>query len=51
MTNKFDSLNDEFNVKGDIVQPEVVNQKIEKVKKQQMMSRKIMTTQEVIFIV
>ena len=32
MTNKFDSLNDEFNVKGDIVQPEVVNQKIEKVK-------------------
>ena len=32
MTNKFDSLNNEFNVKGDIVQPEVVNQKIEKVK-------------------
>jgi len=32
MTNKFDSLNDEFNVKGDIVQPEVINAKIQKVK-------------------
>ena len=32
MTNKFDSLNDEFNIKGDIVQPEVVNDKIQKVK-------------------
>ena len=32
MTNKFESLNDEFNVKGDIVQPEVVNTKIQKVK-------------------
>ena len=32
MTSKFDSLNDEFNVKGDIVQSEVVNAKIEKVK-------------------
>ena len=32
MANKFDSLNDEFNVVGDIVQPEVVDQKIEKIK-------------------
>ena len=32
MTNKFDSLNDEFNVVGDIVQPEVIDQKIEKIK-------------------
>ena len=32
MTNKFESLNNEFNVKGDIVQPEVVNTKIQKVK-------------------
>ena len=32
MTSKFDSLNDEFNVVGDIVQPEVVDQKIEKIK-------------------
>ena len=29
MTNKFDTLNDEFNVAGDIVQPEVVNKKID----------------------
>ena len=33
MTNKFDTLNDEFNVAGDIVQPEVVNKKIDKIKK------------------
>ena len=32
MTNKFDTLNDEFNVAGDIVQPEVVNKKIDKIK-------------------
>ena len=32
MTNKFDTLNDEFNVAGDIVQPEVVDKKIEKIK-------------------
>ena len=32
MTSKFDTLNDEFNVKGDIVQSEVVNDKIEKIK-------------------
>ena len=32
MTNKFDTLIDEFNVAGDIVQPEVVDQKIEKIK-------------------
>jgi|TARA_B100001094_G_scaffold197658_1_gene191701 hypothetical protein len=32
MTSKFDTLNDEFNVKGDIVQSEVVSAKIEKVK-------------------
>ena len=32
MTSKFDTLNDEFNVKGDIVQSEVVNYKIEKIK-------------------
>lgn len=32
MTNKFDTLNDEFNVAGDIVQPEVVNEKIQKIK-------------------
>ena len=32
MTNKFDTLNDEFNVEGDIVQPEVVDKKIEKIK-------------------
>lgn len=32
MTNKFDTLNDEFNVSGDIVQPEVVNKKIDKIK-------------------
>ena len=32
MTSKFDTLNNEFNVKGDIVQSEVVSAKIEKVK-------------------
>ena len=32
MKNKFDTLNDEFNVTGDIVQPEVVDKKIEKIK-------------------
>jgi hypothetical protein len=32
MTSKFDALNDEFNVAGDIVQPEVLDKKIEKVK-------------------
>ena len=32
MTNKFDTLNDEFNVEGDIVQPEVVDKKLEKIK-------------------
>ena len=32
MTNKFDTLNDEFNVAGDIVQPEVVSKKIDKIK-------------------
>ena len=32
MASKFDSLNDEFNVVGDIVQPEVIDQKIEKIK-------------------
>ena len=32
MKNKFDTLNDEFNVTGDIVQPEVVNKKIDKIK-------------------
>ena len=32
MTNKFDTLNDEFNVAGDIVQPEVVDEKIQKIK-------------------
>jgi archaellum component FlaC len=32
MTNKFDTLNDEFNVVGDIVQPEVIDKKIERIK-------------------
>ena len=32
MTNKFDTLNDEFNVAGDIVQPEVIDKKIERIK-------------------
>ena len=32
MSSKFDTLNDEFNVAGDIVQPEVVNEKIQKIK-------------------
>ena len=32
MASKFDSLNDEFNVVGDIVQPEVIYKKIEKIK-------------------
>jgi len=32
MSSKFDTLNDEFNVTGDIVQPEVVNEKIQKIK-------------------
>ena len=32
MTTKFDSLNDEFNVVDDIVQPEVIERKIEKIK-------------------
>ena len=32
MTSKFDSLNEEFDVVDDIVQPEVVNDKIDKVK-------------------
>ena len=30
MTSKFDSLNNEFNVDGDIVQSEIVNEKIQK---------------------
>ena len=33
MTNKFDSLNNEFNVDGDIVQSEIVNEKIQKIEK------------------
>ena len=32
MASKFDTLNNEFNVAGDIVQPEVVNEKIQKIK-------------------
>ena len=32
MKNKFDSLNDEFNVEGDIVQTDVVKSKIEQIK-------------------
>jgi hypothetical protein len=32
MTSKFDTLNTEFNVKGDIVQSEVISAEIEKVK-------------------
>ena len=32
MSSKFDTLNDEFNVAGDIVQPEVVSKKIDKIK-------------------
>ena len=32
MSSTFDTLNDEFNVTGDIVQPEVVNEKIQKIK-------------------
>ena len=32
MSSKFDTLNDEFNVAGDIVQPDVVNEKIQKIK-------------------
>ena len=32
MTSKFDTLNNEFNVAGDIVQPEVVDKKIQKIK-------------------
>ena len=32
MSSKFDTLNNEFNVAGDIVQPEVVNEKIQKIK-------------------
>ncbi len=32
MANKFDTLNDEFNVTGDIVQPEVIDKKIERIK-------------------
>ena len=32
MANKFDTLNDEFNVTGDIVQPEVIDRKIERIK-------------------
>ena len=50
MTNKFDTLNDEFNVAGDIVQPEVVDKKIEKIKEPLMISKKTMTIQEAIFI-
>tara|TARA_Y100000994_G_scaffold244062_1_gene243287 strand:- start:907 stop:1329 length:423 start_codon:yes stop_codon:yes gene_type:complete len=33
MTSKFDSLNNEFNVDGDIVQSEIVNEKIQKIEK------------------
>ena len=32
MASKFDTLNNEFNVAGDIVQPEVVDKKIQKIK-------------------
>ena len=32
MTKQFDELNDEFNVSADVVQPEVVKEKMEKVK-------------------
>ena len=32
MASKFDTLNNEFNVAGDIVQPEVVDEKIQKIK-------------------
>jgi len=32
MNNKFDELNNEFNVSNDVVQPEVVEKKIEKVR-------------------
>ena len=32
MTSKFDTLNNEFNVAGDIVHPEVVDKKIQKIK-------------------
>ena len=32
MTKQFDELNDEFNVSADVVQPEVVKDKIEKVR-------------------
>ena len=32
MTKQFDELNDEFNVSADVVQPEVVKEKIEKVR-------------------
>ena len=50
MTNKFDTLNDEFNVSGDIVQPEVVNKKIDKIKETSDDIKKTMTIQEEIFI-
>jgi len=32
MSNKFENLNDEFNVSNDIVQPEIIDKKIEKIK-------------------
>ena len=32
MSNKFENLNDEFNVSNDIVQPEIVDKKIEQIK-------------------
>ena len=50
MSSKFDTLNDEFNVAGDIVQPEVVDKKIEKIKETSDVSKKTMTIQEVISI-
>ena len=52
MKNKFDSLNDEFNVEGDIVQTDVVKSKIEQIKDSSLMTlKKIMIIQEEIFIV
>ena len=50
MTKNFDDLNDTFNVSDDIVQPEIVEKKIDKINLLLMISKKIMNTLEVICI-
>jgi hypothetical protein len=48
MTKKYDDLNDAFDVNNDIVQPEVVEKKIDKIKAVADDIKKDMTIQEAI---